>query len=224
MELECKLSYNFTTGLRYQVGHPVNEYYLNRYAGVNPANGEQLWYTKDGEITTEFREEDKVMTGKTFIAPWAGGFGTALSWKGISLSAQFSWMADRWVMNNDRYFEENNGGFSAYNQSKRLLYDGWKKPGDITDIPRYGEIAQLDDRFLENTSFLRLKNLTLAYVFPQSLLRKSKCLSSVRVYLQGQNLLTVTGFTGFDPEYSGNIYLGRYPASRQFTMGMEVSF
>ena len=215
---------NSTTGLRYQVGHQVNEYYLNRYAGVNPANGEQLWYTKDGEITTEFREEDKVMTGKTFIAPWAGGFGTALSWKGISLSAQFSWMADRWVMNNDRYFEENNGGFSAYNQSKRLLYDGWKKPGDITDIPRYGEIAQLDDRFLENTSFLRLKNLTLAYVFPQSLLRKSKCLSSVRVYLQGQNLLTVTGFTGFDPEYSGNIYLGRYPASRQFTMGMEVSF
>ena len=215
---------NSTTGLRYEVGHPVNEYYLNRYAGVNPANGEQLWYTKDGEITTEMREEDKVMTGKTFVAPWAGGFGTSLSWKGISLSAQFSWMADRWVMNNDRYFEENNGGFSAYNQSKRLLYDSWKKPGDVTDIPKYGEIAQLDDRFLENTSFLRLKNLTLAYNFPQSILRKTNCISSARIYMQGQNLLTFTGFTGFDPEYSGNVYIGRYPAMRQFTLGVEVTF
>ena len=52
-------------------------------------------------------------------------------------------------MNNDRFFEESNGLYSAYNQSKRLLYDRWKKPGDITDIPRYDVVAQLDDRFLE---------------------------------------------------------------------------
>ena len=100
---------NSTTGLKYVVGHPVHEFFLNRYAGVNPANGDALWYTKDGEITTEFREEDKVMTGKTFDSPWAGGFGTTFSWKGLSLSAQFSWMAARWVMNNDRFFEESNG-------------------------------------------------------------------------------------------------------------------
>lgn len=99
---------NSTTGLKYVVGHPVHEFFLNRYAGVNPANGDALWYTKDGEITTEFREEDKVMTGKTFDSPWAGGFGTTFSWKGLSLSAQFSWMADRWVMNNDHFFEESN--------------------------------------------------------------------------------------------------------------------
>ena len=215
---------NSTTGIRFEVGHPVSEFYMNRYAGVNPANGEQLWYTKDGEITNEFREEDRVMTGKTFDTPWAGGFGTTLTWKGLSLSAQFSWLADRWVLNNDRYFEENNGSFSGYNQSKRLLYEGWKKPGDVTDIPRYGEIAQLDDRFLENTSFLRLKNVTLSYTLPQSWLRKSKFFTAARVYVQGQNLLTFTSFTGFDPEYAGNRYLGVYPASRQFTIGAEVSF
>ncbi|WP_285829969.1 TonB-dependent receptor, partial [Bacteroides acidifaciens] len=141
-----------TTGLKFVVGHPVHEFFLNRYAGVNPANGDALWYTKDGELTTEFREEDKVMTGKTFDSPWAGGFGTSLAWKGLSLSAQFSWMANRWVMNNDRFFEESNGLYSSYNQSKRLLYDRWKKPGDVTDIPRYGVVAQLDDRFLENAS------------------------------------------------------------------------
>ena len=215
---------NSTTGIRYEVGHPVSEFYMVRYAGVNPANGEQLWYTKDGEITNEYSEDDRVMTGKTFDAPWAGGFGTTLSWKGLSFSAQFSWLADRWVMNNDRYFEENNGSFSGYNQSKRLLYEGWRKPGDVTDIPRYGEIAQLDDRFLENTSFLRLKNVTIAYSLPQLWLQKSKFFTSARVYLQGQNLLTFTGFTGFDPEYAGNRYLGVYPTSRQFTFGVEVSF
>lgn len=75
-------------------------------------------------------------------------------------------------MNNDRFFEESNGLYSTYNQSRRLLYDRWKKPGDITDIPRYGVTAQLDDRFLENSSFLRLKNLTLAYALPQPLLKR----------------------------------------------------
>ncbi len=215
---------NSTTGLKYMVGHPVTEFFLNRYAGVNPANGDALWYTADGEITTEFREEDKVMTGKAYESPWAGGFGTTLMWKGLSLSAQFSWMAKRYVMNNDRFFEESNGIYSTYNQSKRLLYDRWKKPGDITDIPRYDVVAKLDDRFLENTSFLRLKNLTLAYSLPQSLLRKANFFSTARVYFQGQNLLTWTGFTGLDPEVASNIYRAQYPASRQFTLGVEVSF
>lgn len=213
-----------TTGLKFVVGHSVHEFFLNRYAGVNPANGDALWYTKDGELTTEFREEDKVMTGKTFDSPWAGGFGTSLAWKGLSLSAQFSWMANRWVMNNDRFFEESNGLYSSYNQSKRLLYDRWKRPGDVTDIPRYGVVAQLDDRFLENASFLRLKNLTLAYVLPQSWFKKSNFFSSARIYLQGQNLLTFTGFKGLDPEVASNIYRAQYPASRQFTLGIEVSF
>ena len=215
---------NSTTGLKYVVGHSVREYFMNRYAGVNPANGDALWYTADGELTTEFREEDKVMTGKSFDSPWVGGFGTSLMWKGLSLSAQFSWMAKRYVMNNDRFFEESNGLYSAYNQSKRLLYDRWKKPGDITDIPRYGVTAQLDDRFLENSSFLRLKNLTLAYAFPQSLLKKTNFFTSARVYLQGQNLLTLTGFTGLDPEVATNVYRAQYPASRQFTLGIDVSF
>lgn len=215
---------NSTTGIKYVVGHPVSEFYLNRYAGVNPANGDALWYTKDGEITTEYKESDKVMTGKTYDAPWAGGFGTALSWKGFTLSAQFSWMADKWVVNNDRFFEESNGLYTAYNQSKRLLYDRWKNPGDITDIPRHGVTPQLDDRFLENASFLRLKNLTLAYNLPQLWLRKSNFFTSARVYLQGQNLLTFTGFSGLDPEVASNVYQAQYPASRQFTLGVELSF
>lgn len=213
-----------TTATKLVVGHSVSEFYINRYAGVNPANGDALWYTKDGQITNEYNEGDKVMTGKTFDAPWQGGFGTSLAWKGFSLAAQFSWVADRWMFNNDRYFEESNGLYAAYNQSKRLLYDRWKQPGDITDIPRHGVTPQFDDRFLENASFLRLKNVTLAYAFPQHLLSKTNFFSSARIYLQGQNLLTFTGFTGLDPESSSNVYKAQYPMSRQFTLGVEVSF
>lgn len=213
-----------TTATKLVVGHSVSEFYINRYAGVNPANGDALWYTKDGQITNEYNEGDKVMTGKTFDAPWQGGFGTSLAWKGFSLATQFSWVADRWMFNNDRYFEESNGLYAAYNQSKRLLYDRWKQPGDITDIPRHGVTPQFDDRFLENASFLRLKNVTLAYAFPQRLLSKTNFFSSARIYLQGQNLLTFTGFTGLDPESSSNVYKAQYPMSRQFTLGVEVSF
>ena len=216
---------NSTTGLKYVVGHSVSEFFLNRYAGVNPANGEQLWYDKDGNVTNEFRESDKVMMGKTYDAPWMGGFGTSLRWKGLQLSAQFSWIGTRYVINNDRFFEESGVTFgTAYNQSNRLLYDRWKNPGDITDIPRWGEVNQLDDRYLENASFLRMKNLSLSYSLPQSLLSKTKFFSLVRVYAQAQNLFTITGFNGLDPEVSSNVYQAQYPASRQFTLGVELSF
>ena len=222
--VSANVSYN-QNRLKYVVGHSVSEFFLNRYAGVNPANGEQLWYDKDGNVTNEFRESDKVMTGKTYDAPWMGGFGTSFRWKGLQLSAQFSWIGTRYVINNDRYFEESGVTFgTAYNQSNRLLYDRWKQPGDITDIPRWGEVTQLDDRFLENASFLRLKNLSLSYSLPQSLLRKTNFFSMVRIYGQAQNLFTITGFNGLDPEVSSNIYQAQYPASRQFTLGVELQF
>ena len=209
----------------YSVGHNVAGFYMVRYAGVNPANGDALWYTKDGKITNEFSEEDRVLIeGKSFVAPWQGGFGTNLSWKGLMLSAQFSWMADRWVYNNDRLMDESNGLYTSYNQSKRLLYDRWKKPGDITDIPRHGVTPQFDTHYLENASFLRLKNLMLSYNIPGKALAKTRFFDGARVFVQGQNLLTFTGFTGIDPEVSANIYRAQYPMTRQFTLGVELNF
>lgn len=85
-------------------GHSYGEFFLNRFAGVNPINGDALWLDANGELTDQFNESDKVMVGKSCIAPWQGGFGTTLTWKGLSLNAQFSWVADRWMINNDRYF------------------------------------------------------------------------------------------------------------------------
>ena len=209
----------------YSVGHTVAGFYMVRYAGVNPANGDALWYTKDGKITNEFSEEDRVLIeGKSFVAPWQGGFGTNLSWKGLMLSAQFSWMADRWVYNNDRLMDESNGLYTSYNQSRRLLYDRWKKPGDVTDIPRHGVTPQFDTHYLENASFLRLKNLMLSYNIPGKALAKTRFFDGARVFVQGQNLLTFTGFTGIDPEVSANIYRAQYPMTRQFTLGVELNF
>lgn len=213
-----------STSTKLVVGHSVGEFYINRYAGVNPANGDALWLTKDGEITTEFNESDKVMIGKSYIAPWQGGFGTSLSWKGLTLSAQFAWVADRWMFNNDRFFEESNGLYSVYNQSRRLLYDRWKKPGDVTDIPRYGVTPQMDSRFLEDASFLRLKNLMLGYSLPSNVLKKSKFFTAARIYIQAQNLFTFTAFTGIDPESSSNVYKAQYPMSRQYSVGIDLTF
>ena len=211
------------TSTKLVVGHPLGEFYINRYAGVNPANGDALWYDKDGNITNELRDEDKVLIGKSYIAPWQGGFGTAFGWKGLSLTAQFSWVADRWMLNNDRYFDESNGRFATYNQSRRLL-NRWKQPGDITDIPRHGEYTEFDSRLLEDASFLRLKNLNLSYSFPAELLKKTRIIRGLRVYAQAQNLLTFTNFSGLDPEGTTNLYAAQYPMSRQFTFGLDLMF
>ena len=211
------------TNTKLVVGHPLGEFYINRYAGVNPANGDALWYTKDGELTNELKDSDKVLVGKSYHAPWQGGFGTAVSWKGLSLSAQFSWVADRWMLNNDRYFDESNGRFASYNQSSRLL-NRWKQPGDVTDIPRHGVYTEFDSRLLEDASFLRLKNVMLSYTVPAEWIKKTRVFSGVRIYIQAQNLLTFSKFSGLDPEGTSNIYAAQYPMSRQFTAGLDLKF
>ena len=163
------------------------------------------------------------MIGKSSNAPWTGGFGTTFAWKGLSLSAQFSWVADRWMINNDRYYQESNGRFQTYNQSAKLL-DRWKEPGDISETPRHGEYMEFDDRLLEDASFLRLKNLMLSYQIPAPVIRKSGFIEGLRLYFQAQNLLTFTNFSGLDPEGVNNIYIAQYPMSRQFTFGIDLTF
>ena len=211
------------TNTKLVVGHPLGEFYINRYAGVNPANGDALWYDKNGELTTELKDDDKVLIGKSYYAPWQGGFGTAVSWKGLSLSAQFSWVADRWMINNDRYFDESNGRFAPYNQSRRLL-NRWKQPGDVTDIPRHGVYTEFDSRLLEDASFMRLKNLMLSYNLPSDVIKKSRVFSGLRIYAQAQNLFTFSKFSGLDPEGTSNIYAAQYPMLRQFTFGLDLTF
>lgn len=214
------------TGTKNEVGRSLGSYFMPRFAGVNAANGDALWYTKEGEVVNYYNSDDAVFVDKLFVAPWNGGVTATFSWKGLSLSAFFNWMADKWVINNTRQFVENpnQAEVMQFNQAKRMN-QMWRKPGDITDIPRADIIRPqfATTMVLEDASFLRLKNVTLSYNFPDKIVKKMQ-LQGLRVYAQGQNLLTWSKFQGFDPEDDGNLTFGRYPTARQFTLGLDIAF
>ena len=211
------------TGLRYEVGHDAGEFYYVRYAGVDPRDGRQLWLDANGNLTKNYNEEEmSAMTGKSRYAPWTGGFGTDLRWKWFSLHLDFAWAAKKYMINNDRYFIENSYFATSFNQMSSML-NVWTTPGQVTDIPKVGEEVQFDTRFLEDASFMRLKNLTFQYTMPSQLVRKAG-FDNVAFRFTGRNLFTVTKYTGFDPEPGSNIVAFWYPNTRQFEFGVDFTF
>ena len=209
----------------YNVGEPV-QYYMAEWAGVDPADGQQMWYIPgtDGETTKEYDEERLLQaTGKKRYAPHNGGFGLNVSWKGLSLNADFAWVLGKYMVNNDYYFAANPYNFAGYNQSKDVLNE-WKEPGDITDIPAYGNVMQFDTHLLENASFLRLKNISLSYTLPKNWLLPTKVIQGVRIMATARNLFTITNYKGADPELDTNLTYGAYPNTKQFTIGAELTF
>ena len=209
----------------YNVGEPV-QYYMAEWAGVDPADGQQMWYIPgtDGETTKEYDEERlQQATGKKRYAPHNGGFGLNVSWKGLSLNADFAWVLGKYMVNNDYYFAANPYNFAGYNQSKDVLNE-WKEPGDITDIPAYGNVMQFDTHLLENASFLRLKNISLSYTLPKNWLLPTKVIQGVRIMATARNLFTITNYKGADPELDTNVTYGAYPNTKQFTIGAELTF
>ena len=209
----------------YNVGEPV-QYYMAEWAGVDPADGQQMWYIPgtDGETTKEDDEERlQQATGKKRYAPHNGGFGLNVSWKGLSLNADFAWVLGKYMVNNDYYFAANPYNFAGYNQSKDVLNE-WKEPGDITDIPAYGNVMQFDTHLLENASFLRLKNISLSYTLPKNWLLPTKVIQGVRIMATARNLFTITNYKGADPELDTNLTYGAYPNTKQFTIGAELTF
>ena len=209
----------------YNVGEPV-QYYMAEWAGVDPADGQQMWYIPgtDGETTKEYDGERlQQATGKKRYAPHNGGFGLNVSWKGLSLNADFAWVLGKYMVNNDYYFAANPYNFAGYNQSKDVLNE-WKEPGDITDIPAYGNVMQFDTHLLENASFLRLKNISLSYTLPKNWLLPTKVIQGVRIMATARNLFTITNYKGADPELDTNLTYGAYPNTKQFTIGAELTF
>ena len=134
----------------YVVGEPV-QYYMAKWAGVDPEDGKQMWYVPGTNETTKTYDESlEQATGKTRYAPHNGGFGLNVSWKGLSLNADFAWVLGKYMVNNDYYFAVNPYNFAGYNQSQDVL-DEWQEPGDITNIPRFGSIMQFDTHLLEHS-------------------------------------------------------------------------
>lgn len=209
----------------YNVGEPV-QYYMAKWAGVDPADGQQMWYVPgtDGETTKEYDEELlQQATGKKRYAPHNGGFGLNVSWKGLSINADFAWVLGKYMVNNDYYFAANPYNFAGYNQSKDVLNE-WKEPGDVTDIPAFGNVMQFDTHLLENASFLRLKNISLSYTLPKNWLLPTKVIQGVRIMATARNLFTITNYKGADPELDTNLTYGAYPNTKQFTIGAELTF
>ena len=212
----------------YDVGKPIVMYAV-RFAGINPVNGKQMWYRKDGTKTEEYSDEllQRIEYAKV-TPPFSGGFSLGVTWKKqLSLVADFSYMAGGYCMNNDRYFLENNvRGFMYLNRSKKLLNE-WTPKNPYTDVPKFGESMNFDDRLLENASFLRLKNLQLSYTLPNSIFKDTKVIHGVRVYFSARNLFTITSksYNGFDPEVSsGGFSMNKFPSTRQFVGGLQLQF
>lgn len=212
-------------GVAHAVGHRFGEFRMVEFAGVDKRDGRPMWYDIDGNITKTYNANDAQWSGKSFIADWNGGFGSSLTWGNLQLNVDFSWVGERWMMVNEKFYTANLASHAAgKTHYERQLLNMWREPGQETNIPKAGTVWVNDSSAFSNAAFLRLKNLSLSYNIPGNRLGLGSFVQGVRVYLIGRNLLTFTNHIGFDPEYLGLTTQGTYPGTRQYTAGLELTF
>jgi TonB-linked SusC/RagA family outer membrane protein len=210
-----------------KVGLPYGTYYVPKWAGVDSQTGEALYYNLDGTTTTVYNVNTQSATNSGSLYPtFTGGFNTSLSYKGITASALFSFVTGVKRWNNEDLYNENQR-YATSNQSVRMLENRWKKPGDSGDqaiLQRFDIPRNFSSKDIQDASFLRLRNVTLGYELPKSILAKTKLIKGVRVFLQGQNLYTWTSWRGLDPENNDVFGRFQYPNTRTYTAGLNVNF
>jgi len=210
-----------------QVGLPYGTYFAPDWAGVNPQTGEAQYYNLDGSITTTYNVNTQSTTNSGSLYPtFTGGFNTSLSYKGITASALFSFVSNVMRWNNEDFYNENQR-YSTSNQSVRMLENRWQMMGDSGNdaiLQRFDVPRNFTSKDIQDASFLRLRNVTIGYAIPKSILEKTKIIKGIRLFVQGQNLLTWTKWRGLDPE--NNAVYGRfqYPNTRTYTAGLNVNF
>ncbi len=217
-----------------RVGYPLGTNVNNPYAGVNPANGRPMHYDINGNLTYLRVAADIVPMGHQNFSDKFGGFTNNFTYKGFELTAFFQYDYGRTVDNRQHLRMADLGGVPR--NSNYVFYEKrWVEPGQITSVPRPAlnrtESAarissyQTTARFYEDASFIRLKQLTLGYNLPQSMLSRVK-MSNARIYAQAVNLITWTKWTGYDPEFqdTGNGVEGIIPQTRNYTFGIQVGF
>lgn len=219
-----------------RVGGSVYDFYLVEWAGINPANGLPQWYKTDDNgqrvVTENYTEannaKSKIVAGSA-LPDLVGGFSTNLRFKDFEFSALFAYSLGGKIYNADKQMILNNGSTVGRAMSTELL-DRWTPENPNTNVPRMQTTnlswknPSTSTRFLIDADYLRLKNITLGYNIPKSLLRNIY-LKDLKVYAQAENLLTVFGEQGIDPEQtlSGSTYY-RYPAMKTISFGVNVSF
>lgn len=214
-----------SSGQIYKVGESSTVVWLQKFAGVDPMNGEPMWYDLNGNLTKNFSDDIRQLCGMDSTAPWSGGFSTNFSWKGLGLVADFSWIGERWIFIDERYYTRNPNELLQNSNFEREMLNIWTTPGQKTNIPKFGTPYRADTSIYSNAAFLRLKNLSVSYTFPQQWMDKTGFLAGLKVFATGRNLWTITKFDGYDPEVGySNAVQGMYPNSRQFVFGTEFTF
>lgn len=208
-------------------GIPLGTFYGYVSEGVDPETGNIIYsdLNKNGSLDPGDRTEIGCAQ-PDFIY----GMTNTFSYAGLNLSIFLQGSQGNDIFNASRIDTE--GMFDFRNQSKAVL-DRWKRPGMITDIPRVGNIENSHNstRFVEDGSYLRLKTVTLSYDFNKKWLKKMH-LSKLQAYVTGQNLLTLTKYSGYDPEVNAygadavaqGVDYGTYPQSKALIFGLNVEF
>ena len=223
-------------------GEPLGTFFTVEYAGVDPVNGDALFYKNsknaDGSIdrstTKTYSQAQRTVVGSP-LPKWIAGVTNNFSYKGLELSIFLNGVfGNKLNFYGAGRFSSANGRFED-NQTVNQL-NAWTSTNTETNVPQarlfYNNGAQASSRFIEDGSFVRLRNVTLAYNLPKTLVKKAQ-LSNVRLFLSGQNLLTFTKYSGWDPEVNAddivsNIALGydfyTTPQEKTIMGGLNISF
>lgn len=201
-------------------------------AGVQPKAKPGDIRFKDTNGDGKIDQTDRVYIGSP-IPKFTYGFNLGASYKGFDMSIFFQGSEGNKIFNGNKFFLE--GGNGLTNMSNTML-NAWTPENPNTTIPRLtqnnpNDNTRVSDRYVEDGSYLRLKNLQLGYTLPIGMMNRMR-IQKIRIYLSAQNLITFTNYTGFDPEIGirgGNsldigIDRGIYPQARIYSIGANFSF
>lgn len=232
-------------------GQDIYSWYMKEWAGVDPENGDPLWYVVDeneqyvldenGNKTTtnDYNATNAHVVGKA-TPLFSGGLNTQLSWNGIFLSVNTNFTYGNKIYNYTRMSTDADGAYVGYNQmsieNSVQGWSRWEKAGDVATHPKAmlngnKNSNAISSRYLEDGSYFRIKNLTVGYDFPTKLIKKAH-MTRCRIYFSADNLFTATKFSGMDPEITlttstydlAGMYSNTYPVGRTFQGGVEISF
>ena len=206
-------------------GMPIGSFWGYIADGVDPETGDMIYRDVNGDGVVSASD-------RTYIGDpnpdFTFGLTNTFSWKGLNLSILLQGSVGNDVYNVSRM--ETEGMYDGKNQSTKVL-ERWRVPGQKTDVPRAGYDLRNSSYFIEDGSYLRVKDISLSYDIPRNLIQKYG-LSRLQPYVSATNLITFTKYTGMDPEVnqygnSGQVQgldWGSYPLNRSFVMGLKVEF
>ena len=218
-----------------EIGSPIDTYYMPQWAGVDPEDGRPLWYKEDADgkkVTTKNYAEAKYYKLGSAAPKVFGGITTSLRWREFDLSATFGYALGGQIYNYSRQELDSDLAYTDRNQmALQKGWSRWQKKGDIATHPRalYNNKDngnKASSRYLEDNSFFKLRTLTLGYNLSLPQLK----IQTLRIYLNAENLLTSTKYSGVDPELPasdgsvmGTTGISVYPPVRRFVLGFNLS-